>query len=364
MHKLLPTLGLLTFLACNSQTPIGVVDLDAATDTATGPLQPSLGLDAARDMAPRPLPPAGPPNQPSATLNLDGKYTCSEFDGDPYAGCPPEPQGGEFCDLPAGTHCDYQQPESSGGITFCTCNAVGAYNQFSCVSTNSPRPECPSDMPVHGSACTEDQRGLQCLHYIKPLACTCPGDKLNQGKERFLGCTCDDTTRTWRCESPAGKGAEPFDIAHCYKPSMPLPAGPTGIDTAKRLADLTGDEAQSLCAWWVEVQRAGGEPPLSSAPTVNGVWGDGFGHSGCETPVTLCLPRIPRDICTRLITRKPCGATVTQLTECLFTAMNNCQLVGTGCLPLNGDLNCSETIVQLRASVRPVGVSECAVPLE
>jgi hypothetical protein len=369
-HSLAIATIAVVFIACNSQTPIGAIPLgaDASPDVLAGGISTTVvdANAAATDAAPAVMvfnpPPPGPPKQKLAVRNGNGSYSCATDAIDQYAGCPSSSTVDSMpCDLPAGTVCDIPDADRSG-FTSCVCNSAGNHNVFSCQGFGGLREDCPRERPVHGSPCTTAQRGLNCTGYVKPLACTCPGDLPNLGKERLIGCTCDNTTKTWRCESAADFNPASFDIATCYKQPAALPAGPP-LDPAKKIAALTADEISTFCSWAVETQRNGGEPPLPAPSIVSGNWGSGFASRMCRQPVKMCLPSIPAGICETLLKRKPCSVSVKQLTECLFTGMFDCQVVGDGCGPLNVDPNCSETFVQLASSVRPAGVEQCAVPL-
>src|SRR5262245_23039124 len=115
-------------------------------------------------------------HQPTSFVNGNGSYSCAASTADVYADCPADPATivhNTTCTQPTGTVCDYQR---SDGWQSCSCQPTSDGNRWYCYSKGIGY-DCPPTQPGNGSSCGDADFGRIC-GYLRPLACTCPADRL------------------------------------------------------------------------------------------------------------------------------------------------------------------------------------------
>lgn len=186
---------------------------------------------------------------------------------------------------------------------------------------------CPQVQPKDGDVCTE---ALSCSFVERPT-CSCPTDGLFS---RAVRCQCGQDL-AWHCE--AEPGATPMR-------SCSLAAG-SPLDAAKRIADLTDDEALTWCEWVahnVPTKDALDPPP---ALVVDGFATASSGGYYSGYPFhPMCWAKLPHDLCVRNLKLDPCQATVQMLDDCVLT--QGSRFHGRGCGPFQLAPGCQRTFFQ------------------
>lgn len=250
----------------------------------------------------------------------------------PQAACPAEAPSTQTCGAELElASCNWAQQD---GYTSCLCVATrGAENRWSCHGAVGG-PNCPVEAPDEATSCSGHE-GSTCPYLDRTLACV-------------------TATSTWATVPAKGPTASPSLVDTGI-------AGEPPVDGCKQVKDLSADEAQAFCAWYVE--HFPGEPgdPVEPPATKPG-FATGFAAiASAASYAEGCIQRMPVDLCVKNLRLNPCEAPVAELSACVQTFWEMSpqnHIVRGGCGYFQRHKGCAQTVVV------PGGAASCAAPIE
>jgi hypothetical protein len=243
------------------------------------------------------------------------------------------------------------------------------------VSCSDEQPPQEAPCPVHGELCarwtTDETTG-----YDRYFACQCrpqtstswvwdcyegtlgrcPHVLQNDGDSCFgyADQTCPYPPKR-TCDCPAGGD----DLRwQCFEEPPALEA-PATIAPDKLVRDLTGEERQSWCAWFIDATVPPGQPLPLDLPADESGFYPSTGCLGCPAAIgiqaTMPFP-VPASACVANLELTTCGATIAHLTDCIRSLFSGCFLQGEGCAAFFETPGCSGTIVNQGGDCRRLKV--------
>ncbi|MCK6537308.1 MAG: hypothetical protein L6Q84_30430 [Polyangiaceae bacterium] len=220
------------------------------------------------------------------------------------------------CQAAEGRTCRYSSGAAGGQQTtsLCGCWEAGEGElRWDCYLNQVAAYDCPDVQPANGAGC-EGLRGAHCW-YPPRVECECA----SSGEA------------TWKCSDT----------------SRQLPGHPTGIDGAKPVSELDAAERDAWCQWYLSAYRGVGFPPPAAGPlTPDGMTtmtGCTFGQP-FRFQCTASIPELPLEYCVGNLALSTCQAPVSELSDCVLTAIGECWPSPHGCARYLSRPGCAGTI--------------------